>query len=157
MYPLAEQPFIRTEAVNRVKTTQTLAAQRAPSLIIEGKLIQEGSPAADAGEFGLERLRGGQALHTKRNARNGLEGTAADAAIGRKKKGEKGARNGLERWEPEACGPTTREDPPPLEVPLYREIRSLACSVDSSVGRRRKTTPAPRALPQGGEGVHLMQ
>src|SRR5690242_7205758 len=101
-----------------------MAAQRAPSLIVQGKLIQKGSPAADAGEFRLERLRGGQALRTKRNARNGFKRTAADAAIGWEKKGEKSARNGLDCWEPEACGPTTREDPPPLEALLYREIRA---------------------------------
>src|SRR5579863_4793846 len=132
MNQLAQRAFIRPIRIHRVEPRQPQPAQRAASVFIQRKAIQEGRAAGDAEKLGRERLRIAQAPPAYRNARNAAQNFAADAALIGKNQGERqlskaakspprGAEQTIRRRQPVACGTeqATREDPPPLTPSVY--------------------------------------
>jgi hypothetical protein len=91
MDQFAEGAFIGSEAVGGVETPKPGAAQRAAAFEIQRKGVQKRRPATDAEEFRLQRPHAAEACATNRHARDVKQRGAADAAILREEKREKGA------------------------------------------------------------------
>jgi hypothetical protein len=87
---LPKHAFIRAETVGCVETAQSAAAQRATAFGIQREGIDKRRMALDAVEFRVERLRLGEAAFAYRDTADGVQGTAANAAIIGKNQGKKG-------------------------------------------------------------------
>ena len=88
---VAQHAFISAKTVCRVETSQPVTAYAAAALGIQWKGILKRRAATDAEEFGAQRLGQFQAIGANRKAAKRIYSAAADAAIGRKDKGKKGA------------------------------------------------------------------
>ena len=72
-----------------------MTADAALAFFIQRKRVLKGRAATDAEEFGAQRLGQFQAIGANRKACEREQRPSADAAIGRKYKGKKGAGDGL--------------------------------------------------------------
>jgi hypothetical protein len=90
MDQLPQHPVVSPEAVRRVEAAQSAAAEGAAALGIQRERIDKGGAATDAEEPGAEGLWLGQATGANRDAADGVQGTAANAAIVGENQGKKG-------------------------------------------------------------------
>ena len=88
MNQLAQRAFVGTIRIHRVEPREPQPAQRATAAFIQREVVQERSPARDAEEFRVERLRIAQAPRAYRNPGNFAQSFAADAALIGKNQGE---------------------------------------------------------------------
>jgi hypothetical protein len=89
----AQCALVGAEAICRVKTAKTGAAQTAAAFGIQREGVDKRRPAAHAEEFRGERLRIPQAFAANRDPGNLAKRLRANTAIVREEKGKKSVRS----------------------------------------------------------------